>query len=127
MVGLIGLPHNVAYSMSKSAVRSFSEGLRSELISSGIGLTVVFPAPSTPTSRRRRAAPRPERLAKLGARLAPLVLRPPSSVAKAIVRGIEHDRARVVVAPDAHVVSAISRILPGRSGLIGRATSRIAR
>ena len=128
MVGLVGLPHNVAYSMSKGAVRSFSEGLRSELIRSSIGLTVVFPGSINTNITAAARGAEAERLARLGrSRLAPLVLRKPSAVADAIVRGVERDRARMVVGPDAHVVSAISRILPGRSGLVGRATSRIAR
>jgi hypothetical protein len=57
-------------------------------------------------------------------RLAPVVMRPPSAVARAIVRGVERNRARVVVGPDAHAVSALTRLLPGRSGLVGRLTSR---
>ena len=31
----------------------------------------------------------------------------------------------LVVGPDAHVVSALTRVLPGRSGLVGRLTSRL--
>ena len=42
-----------------------------------------------------------------------------------VVSAIERDRARVVVGPDAHVVSALARVLPGRSGLVGRLTSRL--
>jgi hypothetical protein len=59
-------------------------------------------------------------------RFAPIVMRPPSAVASAIVRGIERDRARVVVGPDAHALNLFVRALPGRSGLIGRLTNRVA-
>ena len=126
MVGLLGLPHNVAYSLTKGAVRSFSEALRSELVSTSVGQWEVFPGALntiiTATARGAEA----ERLAAMGrSRLAPLVLRPPSAVAKAIVRSIERDRARVVVGPDAHLVSLLARVLPGRSGLVGRATNRV--
>ena len=31
MVGLLGLPHNTSYALTKGAVRSFSEALRAEL------------------------------------------------------------------------------------------------
>ena len=58
-------------------------------------------------------------------RLAPYVMRPPSAVARRIVSAIDRDRARVVVGPDAHVVSALTRVLPGRSGLVGRLTNRL--
>lgn len=128
MVGLLGLPHNVSYSLTKGAVRSFSEALRSELITSSVGLTVVFPGAIhtniTSNARGGQAA----RIARLGtSRLAPYVMRPPSTVAKKIVWAIERDRARVVVGADAHAVSALTRVLPGRSGLLGRLTNRLDR
>jgi NAD(P)-dependent dehydrogenase (short-subunit alcohol dehydrogenase family) len=127
MVGLLGLPHNVSYSMTKAAVRGFSEALRAELVTTRIGLTTVFPgAINTRIIAAARGA-EAQRLAGMAdSRLAPLLLRPPSAVARAIVRGIERDRARVVVGPDAHLLSAASRLLPGRAGLIGRATNRLA-
>lgn len=126
MVGLVGLPHNVSYSLTKGAVRSFSEALRAELVTTSVGVTVVFPGAIhtniTASARGGQAA----RLAHLGrSRLAPYVMRPPSSVAKRIVSAVERDRPRVVVGPDAHVVSALARVLPGRSGLVGRLTNRL--
>ena len=39
--------------------------------------------------------------------------------------GIERNRARVVVGPDAHAVNVVARLLPGRSGLVGRITNRL--
>ena len=69
---------------------------------------------------------RAESIAKMGrSRFAPLVMRPPSSVAGKIVRAIERDRGRVIVGPDAHLVSLWSRLAPGRSAQLGRLTSRI--
>lgn len=126
MVGLLGLPHNVSYSLTKGAVRAFSEALRGELVTSSVGVTVVFPGAIhtniTSSARGGQAA----RLAELGkSRLAPYAMRPPSAVAKKIVSAIERDRPRVVVGPDAHGVSALTRVLPGRSGLIGRLTNRL--
>ena len=128
MVGLLGLPHNVSYSLTKGAVRAFSEALRAELVATQVGVTVVFPGAIhtniTAGARGGQAA----RLAEMGqSRLAPYVMRPPSAVARRIVSAIERDRARVVVGPDAHVVSALSRVLPGRSGLVGRLTNRLDR
>jgi hypothetical protein len=57
-------------------------------------------------------------------RLAPLVMRPPSTVAAHIVKGIERDRARVVVGPDARAIDLFNRVIPGRSGLLGRVLTR---
>lgn len=126
MVGLLGLPHNVSYSLTKGAVRGFSEGLRAELVTTAIGVTVVFPGAINTGITAAARGTEAERLATMGqSRFAPVVMRPPSAVAKAIVKGIEKDRPRVVVGPDAHLLSAISRVLPGRSGLIGRLTNRV--
>ncbi|MCO5314005.1 MAG: SDR family NAD(P)-dependent oxidoreductase [Microthrixaceae bacterium] len=127
MVGLVGLPHNVAYSLTKGAVRGFTEGLRAELIRTSIGVTTVFPGSiNTNITQHARGAER-DRLARMGKnRLAPIVMRPPAAVANGIVKGIERNKARVVVGPDAHMVSLITRFAPGRSGLIGRLTSRVA-
>ncbi|MFN8052552.1 MAG: SDR family NAD(P)-dependent oxidoreductase [Acidimicrobiales bacterium] len=126
MVGLLGLPQNASYSLTKGAVRAFSEALRNELVSTGIGVTTVFPGAIhtniTNSARGSRAAT----LADMGrSRLAPLAMRPPSSVADRIVAAIEHDRGRAVVGPDAHLVSAWSRIAPGRARMIGRLTARL--
>jgi short-subunit dehydrogenase len=126
MVGLLGLPHNASYSLTKGAVRGFTEALRSELITTPIGVTAVFPGAIrtgiTNTARGGEAS----RLAQMGnSRLAPLAMRPPHAVARRIVSAIEHDRARCVVGPDARAVDAFARFAPGRSGLIGRLTSRL--
>lgn len=126
MVGLVGLPHNVSYSLTKGAVRSFSEALRAELVTTSVGVTVVFPGAIrtniTSSARGGQAA----RLAELGrSRAAPVLMRPPGAVAKRIVSAVERDRPRVVVGPDAHALSALARLLPGRSGLIGRLTNRL--
>ncbi|MCB1255547.1 MAG: SDR family NAD(P)-dependent oxidoreductase [Microthrixaceae bacterium] len=125
MVGLLGLGHNVSYSLTKGAVRSFTEALRSELITTNIGVTAVFPGAIrtniTNTARGTESA----KLATMGkSRFAPLVMRPPSAAASKIVKAIEHDRARTVVGPDARFVDLMCRVMPGRSGLIGRVTTR---
>lgn len=126
MVGLLGLPHNVSYSLTKGAVRSFSEALRAELVTSPIGVTVLFPGAINTEIMASARGSEAERLAGMsGSRLTSVAMRPPSAVARGIVRGIERNRARVVVGPDAHLVSAMSRLLPGRSGAVGRLTNRL--
>lgn len=125
MVGLLGLPQNAAYSLSKGAVRSFSEALRSELVGSGIGVTSVHPGSIRTNIMASSRGSQSARLAKLGgSRAAALALRPPEAVAAKIVTAIEKNRARTVVGPDAWILDVFSRILPGRSGLVGRLTNR---
>ena len=128
MVGLLGLPHNVSYSLTKGAVRSFSEALRAELVTTSVGVTVVHPGAIRTNITEGARGSEADRLARMGrSRLAPLAMRPPETVARRIVRAVLADRARVVVGPDAHVVSALARVLPGRSGLLGRVTGRLVR
>lgn len=131
MVGLLGLPHNAAYSLTKSAVRGFTEALRAELVSTGVGVTVVHPGAVNTniisTARGADAARLAQATASsLGSRLVPYVMRSPDSIAVRIVRAIERDTARVVAGPDAHLLSLWSRIAPGRAGIIGRLTGRVA-
>lgn len=126
MVAFVGLPQNAAYSLTKGAVRSFTEGLRGELAGTSVGVTAVFPGAINTnivhTARGAEAA----RLSSLGSsRLAPLVLRPPRAVARKVVRAIERDKARTLVGPDAHLLDLVARALPGRSGLLGRALDRV--
>ena len=45
--------------------------------------------------------------------------------ARQIVRAISQDRARVLLGPDARTIDVVSRVLPGRSSLIGRALDMI--
>lgn len=128
MVGLLGLPHNTSYALTKGAVRSFTEALRSELVSSGVGVTAVFPGSIrtniTQTARGTHAG----LLGRMGShRLAGLALRSPDRVAERIVRAIETNRARVVIGADARLIDLVARLFPGRSGLLGRLTSRLVR
>lgn len=128
MVGLLGLPHNVSYSLTKGAVRAFTEALRAELVSTSIGVTAVFPGAIRTNITSNARGSQAERIAAMGrSRFAPLLMRPPSTVASRIVHAIDHDRARAIVGPDARMVDMASRLLPGRSGLIGRVTSRLDR
>ena len=127
MVGLLGLPYNAAYSLTKGAVRSFSEALRAELVATNVGLTVVFPGAIRTDITNSARGSHADMLASMGrSKLAPLAMRPPSAVARRIVRAVERDRARVTVGPDARMVDLLCRIYPGRSGLVGRLTSRVS-
>lgn len=125
MVGLLGLPHNAAYALTKGAVRSFTESLRGEMRGTGVGVTSIHPgAINTAITASARGADS-ERIARMGEmRMASLVMRPPVAVANKIVKAIEKDRARMIVGPDARMLDITARLVPGRSGLLGRAINR---
>ncbi len=107
-------------------MRSFTEALRAELITTAIGVAAVFPGAIRTNITNTARGSESERLARMGrSRLAPLAMRPPRAVACRIVSAIEHDRSRVIVGLDARVVDLVTRLVPGRSGLVGRLTSRL--
>jgi len=127
MVGLLGLPQNASYSLTKGAVRAFTEALRAELVGTGVGVTAVFPGAIRTNIMHAARGAEADRLSQMAdSRLAPLVLRPPEAVARAVVRGVDKDRARVLVGIDARALDLAARLVPGRSGLVGRLVNRVA-
>ena len=122
MAGLLGIPQNSAYSLTKGAVRSFSEALRSELVGTNVGVSTLFPgAMGTNIMKGARGSQAP-RLAQFGeAWFTRYVSRSPEAAARQIVRAIKYNHARVLLGPECRVVDMAARIVPGRSGLVGRA------
>lgn len=112
MVGLMGLPHNAVYALTKGAVRSFSEALRAALVPTDVGLTTVYPgAHRTGITEGARGSQR-ERLAQMGrSRFAGIGMRSPASLTRRIADAVEKNRARVVAGPDARVLDVWSRVL----------------
>ncbi|HWJ81434.1 MAG TPA: SDR family NAD(P)-dependent oxidoreductase [Nocardioides sp.] len=128
MVGLLGLPHNAAYALTKGAVRSFSESLRAELVTTNVGLTTVFPGTHRTGITENARGSQGARLTQLGrSRLAEIGMRSPAKVARRVANAIEGNKARVVAGPDAHALDVWSRIAPGRIGSLGRLTARVER
>jgi NAD(P)-dependent dehydrogenase (short-subunit alcohol dehydrogenase family) len=111
LFGILAASGQAAYCASKYAVRGFSEALACELEGTGIGVTSVHPGgvatrfvtDSRAVDDTRRAAF--EELVKKGAI-------GPEKVATAIVKGIEKDKLRVRVAPDAFVGDWAKRLFP---------------
>jgi len=90
--GFLGVRGYTAYCGSKFAVRGFSEALRTELRSAGVGVSVVFP-PDTDTPQL--AAERPLRPKEVDILNGGRVLSP-ESVAGAIVDGISRRRFLII-------------------------------
>lgn len=128
MAAFVGMPGNAAYSASKGAVRLFTESLRSELIRTPIGVTSVHPGTIRTNIMASSRGSQADLIARLAAKpWAGRFMTSPEAVARAVVRGVERNRARVVVGPDARVLDLVARAVPGRSGLIGRLTARVGR
>jgi short-subunit dehydrogenase len=90
LAGKAASPSSSIYSATKFGLRGFALGLREDLRSSGVGVSVVFPG------FIREAG----MFAQAGVDLPRGVgTRTPEQVADAVVRAIEHNRAEVEVAP----------------------------
>jgi short-subunit dehydrogenase len=126
MAAFAGIAQNATYSLTKGAIRSFTEALRAELVGTPIGVSALFPgAIGTDIMERARGA-QAARLAAFGrTRLAPYLRRPPEAAARQIVRAIRHDQPRALLGPDARTLDIVARLLPGRTGLLGRALDLI--
>lgn len=115
LFGLITPAGQTAYCASKFAVRGFSNALRLELVGSPVGVTVVHPggiATAIASSARAPDGIGEEELAVRLKRTEKLLRMPPAKAAQIILRGIERDRARVIVGHDARILSWLERVLP---------------
>ena len=114
--GLIAVPKQAAYNAAKFAVRGFTEALRQELRLSGTPVSVSCIHPGgirTAIARNARttASEDPAETARLFDRLAQTS---PQAAARAIVRGLQRDRARILIGADAWALSALPRLLGAR-------------
>jgi NAD(P)-dependent dehydrogenase (short-subunit alcohol dehydrogenase family)/pimeloyl-ACP methyl ester carboxylesterase len=108
-----------AYCTSKAAVYMFSDCLRAELDAAGVGLTTICPGVidtnivhttrfDAPPAMAKQLAARRAQAEKLFA-----VRRyGPDKVAKAIVSSVRKNTAIRPVAPEAHLLYGVSRVLP---------------
>jgi NAD(P)-dependent dehydrogenase (short-subunit alcohol dehydrogenase family) len=112
------LPGDGPYAIAKSALSGLAQVLRQELRPAGIGVTAVFPGRIDTDMIADLKVPRISKKV------------PPARVARAIVRGIEHDRPEVVVPRSSRLLLYADLLSPrgtewlvARLGLSGRPTN----
>jgi short-subunit dehydrogenase len=112
LAGKTAPPGSSIYSATKFGLRGFGLGLREDLASKGVGVSVVLPG------FIREAG----MFADSGATLPPLVgTKRPADVADAVVRAIEHNRAELEVAPlPLRAGALLGSVAPGPVGAIQR-------
>ncbi|WP_099021915.1 SDR family oxidoreductase [Mycolicibacterium palauense] len=110
-----------AYCTSKAAVYMFSDCLRAELSAAGIGLTTICPGliDTGIVGATRFDTPAGGAGARQGAQARAKVQKlfsvrryPPQKVARQIVSAVRKDKAIQPVAPEAHLLYGVSRVLP---------------
>ena len=129
LFGLISMPGQSMYNAAKYAVRGMSEALREEMLVAGhpVGVTVVHPGGiKTAIARNARVSAKEdkEQTAKLfDEKLAKMT---PERAAEIIVKGVQHDKARVLVGLDAHAVHHFAKLAGSRyQDVVAKAASRV--
>jgi NAD(P)-dependent dehydrogenase (short-subunit alcohol dehydrogenase family) len=118
LFGLIGVPGQGAYNAAKFAVRGFSECLAMELAieKSPIGVTCVHPGGiRTAIARNARIGvnePNDRTREEIADGFERIARTSPERAAEVIVAGVRRGKRRVLVGPDAHVLSLLQRLLP---------------
>lgn len=111
MQGMVGVPMQSLYVTSKYALRGLADTLRIELSAKHIGVTTVLPGA---VRGRFMANGRSHDEDAIGEML-PYIDRfgsTPEAVSRAVVKGIQKNRAEVVVGADAHITSWLRWLLP---------------
>jgi len=129
LFGLVAPPGRTAYCASKFAVRGFTEALRHELEDTNIAVSVVHPGGvKTNIANSARIAESSEitadeleqRLARMNRNLSTTT---PDRAAEIIIKGIKKRSPRIIVGPDAQLLSWIQRLFPKRYLAIANAIS----
>jgi short-subunit dehydrogenase len=117
--GFVGVPSQSAYNAAKFAVRGFTEALRQELdlMDIGVSATSVHPGGiKTNIARDARMDPGVERLgldaSDSSAEFEKAFITTPEKAAKVILKGVERNKRRVLIGPDAYVIDEMARLMP---------------
>lgn len=103
------VPGQTVYGASKAAIKLFTEGLRSELLETNVGVTIVFPGSIATNiaanSGMANMTVDSEQAAKFKTTPAPVA-------AKAMVDAIESNTPRITIGSDATMMDRLSRLNP---------------
>lgn len=102
------VPGQSVYGASKAAIKLLTEGLRSELMGSNVGVTVVFPGAVATNITTNSGIAMPD----VDADSSKFKSLPASIAAKKMVDAIEKNKPRITVGKDATMMDRLSRINP---------------
>jgi hypothetical protein len=124
--GIVAAPWLSGYDAAKFAVRGFTEALRGELLAAGhpVRVTCVHPGGvRTPFVEHAEAAPG-EDLAAVERYFRRITVTTPDGAARAIMRGVRLNRARLLIGPDARLADAGQRIFGSQYERVAGLTAR---
>jgi len=128
--GLMGVPSQSAYNSAKFAVRGFTEALRQEVRAAKypVGVTCVHPGGiKTNIAVNARGVPEDVDREQVRKGFDLIAITRPDSAARIILRGVEKNKPRVLIGPDARVFDAIPRVIGPRYEDVGAPLYRLGR
>ncbi len=115
--GFIGVPTQTAYCASKFAVRGFNESLAHEMEGRSVNVTTVHPGGIKTNIARNARMEDDVAQARAGvdpgAEFEKIARTTPAQAANVILNGVEKNKKRVLIGPDAHIISRFVRWFPG--------------
>lgn len=113
MVAFMGPPEQTSYSMTKSAIKGFSESLWAELHPEGIGVTVVHPGAIRTgiMDEALKSAEDQDAFARTKAMVDKMAM-PVDKAARKILKAVRKDKMRVVIGVDALLFESAKRAMP---------------
>lgn len=124
------MPTMTAYCSTKSGVLAFSEALRLEAAMHGIGITAICPGVASTnivhTARYRSCTRRcsPDEVMKKVTRLFAWARADPARVTRAVVKGVERNKAVIPVGPEAYLLDYLPRFSRTLAIFLARNTLR---
>lgn len=119
MGGFLPVPGQSVYGASKAAVKLFSEGLRAELLDTGVGVSVVFPGATATNITKNSGVKSP--LSASAAKKSNIPTQSPEAVAKLVLKAIEKNIPSVYAGKDSKFMNKLYRLSPNyATGLIAK-------
>ncbi|MCX8530352.1 MAG: SDR family NAD(P)-dependent oxidoreductase [Rhodoluna sp.] len=103
------VPGQSVYGASKAAIKLFTEGLRSELLDTKVGVTIVFPGAIETNIAANSGMANPGGDA---ADAPKFKMTKPTDAAKAMVDAIENNKPRICIGQDAKMMDFLTRLNP---------------
>jgi NAD(P)-dependent dehydrogenase (short-subunit alcohol dehydrogenase family) len=129
--GLMAVPSQSAYNAAKFAVRGFTEALRMEmtLADTGVGVSCVMPGGvKTDVVRNSRVVGDVDHADLVATFDKALATTSADAAAEVILRGVQRDKARILVGRDARAIEAMTRLLgPAYMRVVVVQSRRLAR
>jgi short-subunit dehydrogenase len=127
--GLVGVPTQSAYNATKFAVRGFTEALRQEMLieKRPVGVSCVHPGGIRTNIARDARSAGDIPAEKKASDFAKVARTSPEDAARTILRGVQRNRARILIGADAHVIDAAPRVLGSAYQTVNVAGTKIAR